>query len=155
MTLKPIFPQFGRACGQFVKPTGFPRPFGALDWCPRCGQPDWAHQAGSDNRYARLSQLDPQRMSDMLEYLCEYAPGAFDVIEDTVRAARGRQPKEAGALQAEALEEPYCLTCGVSLAIFPADGLYYRHYRERTDGDCIRFSVEHPTVIGWRQRTGP
>jgi hypothetical protein len=148
VTLKPIFPQFSRACGQFVRPTGFPRPFGALDWCPRCGQPDWAHQAGSGSRYARLSQLDPQRMSDMLEYLCEYAPGAFDVIDHEVQSAEDCRDQEA-----EALEEPFCVACGAPLAIFPADGLYYRHYQETPDGECRRFSVEHPTVIGWRQRT--
>ncbi len=148
MTLKPIFPQFGQACEQFVKPTGFPRPFGALDWCPRCGQPDWAHQAGSDNRYARLNHLDPQRMSDMLEYLCEYAPAAFDVIHDAVRAADHLRDQEA-----EAMEEPFCVACGAALAIFPADGPYYRHYRETTDGDCHRFSADHRTVIGWHQPT--
>ena len=91
----------------------------------------------------------------MLEYLCEYAPGAFDVIDDAVRAARDREAKEAETLQAETLEEPYCVPCGVPLAIFPAEGPHYRHYRETAGGDCIRFSVEHPTVIGWRQRTGP
>ena len=150
MTLKPIFPQFGRACGQFVKPTGFPRPFGALDWCPRCGQPDLAHQGGTDQRYTRLSQLDPRRMSDMLEYLCEYAPGAFDVIDGVVRAAEERRDQETGIL-----EEPYCATCDAPLAVFAADGPDYRHYQETTDGDCHRFSVEHPTVIGWRQPTSP
>jgi hypothetical protein len=87
-------------------------------------------------------------MSDMLEYLCEYAPGAFDVIDHTVQAAEDRRDQEA-----EALEEPFCAACGAPLAIFPADGLYYRHYQETPDGECRRFSVEHPTVIGWRQRT--
>lgn len=149
MTLKPIFPQFSRACGQFVKPTGFPRPFGALDWCPRCGQPDWAHQAGTGSRYARLSRMDPQRMSDMLEFLCEYAPGAFDVIDDAVQAAEHERSQAAGPL-----EEPYCVTCAAPLAVFPADGLDYRHYRETDDGDCLRFSAEHATVLGWRQPTG-
>jgi hypothetical protein len=82
----------------------------------------------------------------MLEYLCEYAPAAFDVIHDSVQAAEDRHGREA-----QALEEPFCIACGVPLAIFPADGLYYRHYQETADGDCLRFSVEHPTVIGWRQ----
>jgi hypothetical protein len=148
VTLKPIFPQFSRACGQFVKPIGFPRPFGSLDWCPRCGQPDWAHQDGAGNRYARLMRLDPQRMSDMLQYLCEYAPAAFDVIDEAVEAAEDRHSQEA-----ETLEEPFCAACGAPLAVFPADGPYYRHYRETADGDCHRFSVEHPTVLGWRQST--
>ncbi|HUN33564.1 MAG TPA: hypothetical protein VMU95_16260 [Trebonia sp.] len=162
MTPKPMPAQFSRACGQFVRPTGFPRPFGSLDWCPRCGQPDWAHQADRDHRRIRLSQLDPRRMSDMLRYLCEYAPAAFDVIDDAVRAAEDRrahgqqteagqtEAQEAEAQQAESPEEPFCLSCGAALAVFPADGLYYRHYRETSDGDCLRFSVEHPTVLGWR-----
>jgi hypothetical protein len=146
VTLKPIFPQFSQACGQFVKPAGFPRPLGALDCCPRCGQPDWAHQADNGRRHTRLSRLDPQRMWDMLEYLCEYAPGAFDVIDDVVQAADSHRDQEA-----DVLEEPFCATCGTPLAVFPADGPYYRHYRETTDGDCRRFSVDHPTVLSWRR----
>jgi hypothetical protein len=88
-------------------------------------------------------------MSDMLEYLCEYAPAAFDVIDGAVQAAEGDRGPEP-----DALEEPFCVACDAPLAIFPADGLYYRHYRETADGDCHRFSVEHPTVLGWRQPTG-
>jgi hypothetical protein len=86
-------------------------------------------------------------MWDMLEYLCEYAPGAFDVIDDAVRAADDLRDQEA-----DALEEPYCAACGVPLAIFPADGLYYRHYQETAEGDCRRFSVDHPTELSWRQQ---
>jgi hypothetical protein len=88
-------------------------------------------------------------MSDMLEYLCEYAPGAFDVIDDAVRTGDDRRGQEA-----DDFEEPYCVTCGAALAIFPADGPYYRHYRETDDGYCLRFRVEHATVLGWRQPTG-
>jgi hypothetical protein len=36
-----------------------------------------------------------------------------------------------------------------------ADGPYYRHYRYAQDGDYQRHSVDHPTVIGWRQATRP
>jgi hypothetical protein len=87
-------------------------------------------------------------MSDMLEYLCEYAPAAFDVIDDAVQAADDQRDQEA-----EALEEPFCTACGTPLAIFSADGPHYRHYQETADGDCHRFTANHPTVIGWRQAT--
>lgn len=138
MSLTPIFPQFAHACGHFVKPAGYPRPFAALDWCPRCGQPDWAHQDGHAERVARSRDMDPDLMADLLEYLCEYSPGAFDVICDAVRA-RADEP----------LAEPYCVTCGCPVAMFPADGLRYRHYRELPDGDCLRYDADHETVLGW------
>jgi hypothetical protein len=143
VSLRPIFPQFAAACRQFVKPAGYPRPFASFDWCPRCGQPDWAHQAGHEDRVARARDLDPARMEDMLAYLCEYSPGVFDVIHDAVRASVPEAPAE-----------PYCVTCGSPVAIFAADGLSYRHYRETAGGDCLRFSAGHPTVLGWRQPSG-
>jgi hypothetical protein len=145
MSLTPIFPQFARACGEFVKPRGFPRPFAALDWCPRCGQPDWAHQAGAPARLRRIDTLDPADMADALTYLAEYSPGALDFILDAIGTA-GRM------LGSEAEDEPFCKTCNAPLGIFAADGPYYRHYRDAPDGDAHRYSVDHPTVITWRQR---
>jgi len=144
MSLRPIFPQFAAACPQFVGPAGYPRPFAAFDWCPRCGQPDWAHQAGHADRTARARELDPERMGDLLEYLCEYSPGMFDVIHDSVRAQAPEAP-----------DEPYCVTCGSPVAIFAADGMGYRHYRETADGDCLRLRPGHPLALGWRRRAGP
>jgi hypothetical protein len=85
-------------------------------------------------------------MWDMLEYLCEYAPGAFDVIDSVVQAADDLRQQEE-----EAPEEPFCAVCGTPLAVFPSDGPYYRHYQETADGDCHRFSVDHPTVLDWRE----
>ena len=154
MSLKPIFPQFAAACAEFIRPEGFPRPFAALDWCPRCSQPDWAHQSGTGDRIVRLHALSARAMSDMLEYLCEYSPGAFDTILYAVRADDDDLPYDDHSSQESGLvEEPYCVTCGTSIAIFAADGTGYRHYRESDDGDCERFTVDHPTVIGYRQPT--
>ena len=147
MSLTPIFPQFSRACGEFIRPKGFPRPFAALDWCPRCGQPDWAHQAGASDRMRRIDGLDSQDMTTALAYLAEYSPAALDTILDAIGPA-------SPALQEEADEEPYCSACGAPLGIFAADGPYYRHYREM-NGDLQRYSVDHPTAIGWRQTTKP
>jgi hypothetical protein len=75
VSLTPILPHFA-ACGEFVRPTGFPRPFAALDWCKRCGQPDWAHQADGPDRLLRLDALDHDDMTHALTYLAEYSPGA-------------------------------------------------------------------------------
>jgi hypothetical protein len=143
MSLTPIFPQFARACGQFVKPWGFPRPFAALDWCPRCGQPDWAHQADAPDRLRRLDTLDPGDMADALAYLAEYSPGALDVALAVI--GPGDRMLEGGAE-----DGPFCKTCNAPLGMFAADGPYYRHYRDTTDGDAQRYSVDHPTVIAWR-----
>ena len=148
MSLPPIFPQFAGACAEFVHPTRFPRPFAALDWCPRCGQPDWAHQAGGPDRLLRLDSLDRDDMSCALAYLAEYSPAAFDTILDALGPADRPSDDEAN-------EEPYCVTCGASLGIFMADGPYYRHYRDGEDGDYQRYSVDHPTIIGWRQAAMP
>src|SRR5215469_4154820 len=84
MSLTPIFPQFAKACVEFVKPRGFPRPFAALDWCPRCGQPDWAHQADGTDRIALLSRLGERQRGDMLRYVCEYSPATFDIALEAV-----------------------------------------------------------------------
>jgi hypothetical protein len=148
MSMRPIFPQFAAACRRFEGPRGFPRPFAALDWCPRCGQPDWAHQADAPDRLRRLDALDPGDMSDALAYLAEYSPGALDIILDVIGPA-DRAPDSEGD------DEPFCVTCGAPLAMFAADGLHYRHYRDTEDGDAQRYSVNHPTVIGWRQPTKP
>jgi hypothetical protein len=134
--------QFAAACGEFVRPQGFPRPFAALDWCPHCGQPDWAHQADGPDRLLRLDGLDSGDMTCALAYLAEYSPATFDTILDALGPA-DRIPGD------EASEEPYCATCGAPLGIFLADGPFYRHYRDDED-DCQRYSVDHPTVIGWR-----
>jgi hypothetical protein len=90
-SVQPVLPQSAAvrgeaACGEFVRPTQFPRSFAAFDWCPRCGQPDWAHQAGSGDRIARFRSLDPERMSAMLQSLCQYSPGLFDLLLDQVLA---------------------------------------------------------------------
>jgi hypothetical protein len=148
VSLNPIFPQFAAACRHFERPRGFPRPFAALDWCPRCGEPDWAHQADGPGLIRQLDDLDPDDMADALAYLAEYSPGALDVILDVIGPV-GRVP------DGEAYEEPFCVTCKAPLAMFAADGPYYRHYREAEDGDAHRYSVDHPTVIGWRRPTGP
>jgi hypothetical protein len=148
VSLTPIFPQFAKACGEFVRPRGFPRPFAALDWCPRCGQPDWAHQAGGPDRLLRLDGLDREDMSYALAYLAEYSPATFDTILDALGPA-DRTPDD------EANEEPFCATCGAPLGIFMADGPYYRHYRYGEDGDYERYSVDHPTIIGWCQAALP
>jgi hypothetical protein len=147
MSLTPIFPQFAAACPEFVRPAGFPRPFAALDWCPRCGEPDWAHQAGGPDRLLRLDGLDPDDMTCALAYLAEYSPAAFDTILDALGPA-------GPATQDDASEVPYCATCGAPLAIFMADGPYYRHYQETND-DYQRYSVDHPTTLAWRKPTHP
>ena len=128
--------------------TGSPRPFAALDWCQRCGQPDWAHQSGGADRMCQLASMNPEDMSYALAYLAEYSPGAFDAILDAI-GPTGLLP------DSEADEEPYCASCGATLAIFMDDGPYYRHYWETEDGDAQRYSVDHPTTIGWRQARDP
>ena len=148
MSLKPILPQFAAACAEFVRMKGSPRPFAALDWCQRCGQPDWAHQSGGPDRMCRLASMNPEDMSYALAYLAEYSPSGFDAVLDAI-GPTGRLP------DSDADEEPYCASCAAPLGIFLADGPYYRHYRDTQDGDRERYSVDHPTVIGWRQTTGP
>jgi hypothetical protein len=147
VSTQPIFPQFAAACGKYEKPRGFPRPFAALDWCLTCGQPDWAHQAGGPDRLLRLDSLDRDDMTCALAFLAELSPAAFDTILDALGPADSAPDDEAD-------EVPYCATCGALLAIFMADGPYYRHYREAND-DYQRYSVDHTTVIGWRQATRP
>ena len=149
MSLKPILPQFAASCAVFVRMTGFPRPFAALDWCVRCGQPDWAHQAGGTDRMYCLASMNPVDMSCALAYLAEYSPGAFDAVLDAIGPIDCLPDSEADD------EEPYCVSCGAPLGIFLLDGPYYRHYRDTQDGDRQRYTVDHPTVIGWRQTTRP
>jgi hypothetical protein len=87
-------------------------------------------------------------MSYALAYLAEFSPGAFDAILDAIGTTSPLPDSEAD-------EEPYCTACGAPVAIFIADGTYYRHYRDVGDGDAQRYSVDHPTVIGWRRATRP
>ena len=148
MSLQPILPQFAAACAEFICTPGSPRPFAALDWCQRCGQPDWAHQVGGADRMVRLACMNPQDMSYALAYLAEYSPGAFDVILDAIGPTSQVPDSDVD-------EEPYCATCGAALGIFMEDGHYYRHYTETQHGDCQRYSVDHPTVVSWRQATRP
>jgi hypothetical protein len=115
MSLTPILPQFGQACAEFVRTTSFPRPFAALDWCPRCSHPDWAHQADGPDRLQRLDTLDADDMAYALTYLAEYSPATFDTILDALGPA-DRTPDD------EANEEPFCVTCGAPLGIFMSDG---------------------------------
>ena len=143
MSLKPILPQFAVACAEFIRMPGSPRPFAALDWCQRCGQPDWAHQVGGADRMCRLATMNSQDMSYALAHLAEYSPGAFDAILDAIGPTGQLSDRDAD-------EEPYCATCGAPLGIFMADGPRYRHYRETRDGDYQRYSVDHSTVIRWR-----
>lgn len=144
MSVRPIFPQFAASCAEYVRPRGFPRPFAALDWCQRCGQPDWAHQAGGADRMFRLASLGPDDMAVALAYLAEYSPGALDAVLEAIGVSPLMDEREAH-------EAPFCLTCGAPLAIFRADGTSYRHYRE-SDGDVERYDPGHPTVIGWRDQ---
>jgi hypothetical protein len=145
MSLTPIFPQFAGACDAFVKPRGFPRPFAALDWCPRCGQPDWAHQAGHADRVAWVRDLDPDRMADVLEYLCEYAPAAVDVACGAVRGAG--DCREVGG---EGLAESFCVRCGASLTMRVAGGSGWWHCYDTPGGDRRWLTADHPPVLGWR-----
>jgi hypothetical protein len=146
--MTPIFPQFAAACGEFVPSKGFPRPFAALDWCPRCGEPDWAHQADGPDRLLRLDGLDRDDMSYALAYLAEYAPAAFDTILDALSPVDHAPGEDTD-------EVPFCATCGAPLGIFMADGPYYRHYRYADDGDYQRYSDDHPTILAWRPTTCP
>jgi hypothetical protein len=140
--VQPLFPQFGRACPSFVKPTGFPRPFAALDWCPRCGQPDWAHQADGADRIALLGRLGERQRRDMLRYVCEYSPATFDIALEAVTA-----PGDPADPAEEDVVEPFCLACGAALALSPDDGRW-RHRRD-TPGARL-YLPDHPTVPGWR-----
>ncbi len=150
MSLQPIFPQFSAACAEFALTEGFPRPFAALDWCPRCGQPDWARQAGSNERLSRLHHLDPDDMTDALAYLAEYSPATLDTILDGIIDTPA--PVQGSDLD----EELFCATCNAPLGVFTADGPYYRPYQQHgDDGETRRNSVDHPTVIAWRQPTRP
>jgi hypothetical protein len=90
--------------------------------------------------------LDPEDMTFALTFLAEYSPATFDTILDALGPA-DRTPDDD--------EEPFCATCGAALGIFMADGPYYRHYRDAKDGDHLRYSVDHPTIIAWRQATRP
>lgn len=116
-SVQPIFPQSAAvcgeaACGEFVRPTQFPRSFAAFDWCPRCGQPDWAHRAGSGDRIARFRSLDRERMSAMLQSLCQYSPGLFDLLLDQVLAG-DVSPDRPGATAAHvALTHPPAASTG-------------------------------------------
>jgi len=148
MSLTPIFPQFAKACVEFVKPRGFPRPFAALDWCPRCGQPDWAHQAGHADRIARVRDLDPDQAADVLEYLCEYAPAAVEVACDVVRVGG-----DGGAVGDEGLAESFCRQCGASLTMRVVGGSGWWHFRDTPDGDRRWLDADHLPVFGWRAAT--
>jgi hypothetical protein len=86
-------------------------------------------------------------MSDALAYLAEYSPAMLDTILDVIGTP-------IAAPDSDLSEEPFCVTCDAPLGVFPADGLYYRHYRE-AGGDLRRYSVDHPTVVGWRQAMWP
>jgi len=109
--------------------TGPARPGGQ---CTRCGQPDYAHQAGGRERQARIG-----------------AP-VLDVVLDATRPCDDEPAGDYGP-------EPYCTVCTAPTGIFAAHGGEWRHYRwDYAPGSKpVVYDAGHAPVIGWRPARSP
>jgi hypothetical protein len=99
--------------------------------------------AQAHDRLDRLAAIDAEHKEMALLFLSGYAPHVFDDVLDAT------EPITGYSLGDDA--EPYCMTCGASVGVFPILGDGWRHYR----GDGITAKAEpydsgHPAVIGWR-----
>jgi hypothetical protein len=99
--------------------------------------------AQAHDRLDRLAAIDAEHKEMALLFLSGYAPHIFDDVLDAT------EPITGYSLGDDA--EPYCITCGASVGVFPTLGDGWRHYR----GDGITAKAEpydagHPAVIGWR-----
>ena len=130
-------------CASFASPA---RPGGQ---CTRCGQPEYAHQAGGRERQARIRGLDSDQMAMALVFLAGYSPAAPDAVLD----ATGPCDEPA----ADYGPEPYCTVCGAPAGIFAACGGDWRHFRwDYTPGSKpVVYDAGHAPVIGWRPARSP
>ena len=135
------------APGRCATYTGSARPGGQ---CARCGQPDWAHQAGASERQDRISTLDGDQMTIALRFLAGYSPATLDAVLDATGPSDDGEPEDYGP-------EPYCTRCGAAAGIFAAHGGDWRHYRwDYAPGTKPEvYDAGHAPVIGWRPARDP
>ena len=103
-------------------------------------------RAQADQRTARLAALDPEQLPLALEFLIGYQPRAFDAAANAVEPASPARAPE---------QEPYCIRCGLPVALFAAHGNDYMHFK----GTLTPVSkprpcrADHKPVVGWRPAT--
>lgn len=110
------------------------------------GHPGHASLAISpQERAERLGTAGPERQTQALLFLSEYAPAVFDAVLDAVEPRH----EDAGPDLA-----PFCGICAESVGIFLRLGPDWRHYRgEEPAGPFEAFDPGHEPVITWRQAT--
>jgi hypothetical protein len=104
--------------------------------------------AEARRRLDRLAAVDPEHKEMALTFLSGYAPSVLDAALDATEPITA-EPVTGYSFGDEA--EPYCITCGASIGVFPTLGDGWRHYR----GDGITAKAEpynagHLPVLGWR-----
>jgi hypothetical protein len=97
-------------------------------------------------RVTRLEVIDPEQLVLAMNFLIGYQPRAFDAALDAVEPdgpPLGPEP------------EPYCTRCGAPVAVFPAHGSDYRHYKGVLSATSKPrpYKTDHKPVIGWRVAT--
>ena len=101
--MRTIMTQPGQdAPGKCAGFTGPARPGGQ---CTRCGQRDYAHQAGGRQRQARIRALDSDQMTMALTFLAGYSPPVLDAVLDATGPCNDEPAGDYGP-------EPYCTVCG-------------------------------------------
>jgi hypothetical protein len=110
---------------------------------PASGTPGRRVIAQRHDRLDRLAAIDAEHKEMALMFLSGYAPHASDDVLDATEPVTGYSLADNA--------EPYCITCGASVGVFPTLGDGWRHYRG--DGITARaepYDAGHPAVIGWR-----
>lgn len=103
-------------------------------------------ESGAAGRLSRIEALDPEQLPLALAFLTGYNPGALDAALDAVEP--DASPLDPGP-------EPVCTRCGDPVAIFPAHGTEYRHYKGVLSATSKPrpYKSDHVPVIGWRPAT--
>ena len=118
-------------------------PYGALS-IPASGPEERSHRARQD--LARIAALDPEQPPLALAFLAGYYPRVFEAVLEAVEPCDGPGTEDETPGQ-----EPFCVKCGTSVAIFLAHGKGYLHYRGilTATSKPRPYKTDHAPVIGW------
>jgi hypothetical protein len=115
--------------------------------------PDYAekgHRHYDDESTARGLREDLSRAEDRIR---ELEDGLRDAL-NRIHALEDRQPDYAGEEPEPEGGEPYCVTCGSPVGIFPgyADGWHHWRGEGTADSPVELYEAGHAPEVAWRPR---
>jgi hypothetical protein len=110
----------------------------------------------TDARLELLGAMDPDDMRTSLAFIAGMFPQAFDfgLVRDRKLVERLQDRLDH---QHDDDPEPYCTTCGATVAIFIAHGDAWLHYTGQgtVESPVELFDAGHAPVIAWRETAPP